>query len=250
MIRLRLAFVVALLLTAQSSACSAPRIAIIIDDLGYQLEAGRRAIDLPGPVAFAILPGTPRGRRLAEIAHDHGKEVLLHLPLEAVEYRVQVEPGELMLDMSRKTFGVTFADALATVPFAIGVSSHRGSLLTRHPGHMGWLMEELHNRDDLFFIDSYTTHASVALKIAAEFGVEATKRDVFLDHDRSADAVMYEFERLKSLARKQGFAVAIGHPFPETLQVLERELPKLRDDGFELVRISKLLIARPALGPF
>jgi polysaccharide deacetylase 2 family uncharacterized protein YibQ len=249
MIRLRLSLVVALLLTAHSSADPSPRIAIIIDDLGYQLEAGRRAINLPGPVAFAILPGTPRGRRLAEIAHDHGKEVLLHLPLEAVEYRVLAEPGELMLDMSRKTFGVTFADAIATVPFAIGVSSHRGSLLTRHPGHMGWLMEEIHNRDDLFFIDSYTTHASVALKLAAEFGVEATKRDVFLDHDRSADAVMREFERLKSLARKQGFAVAIGHPFAETLQVLERELPKLRDEGFELVRISKLLIARPDLGP-
>ena len=250
MIGSRLSLVVALLLlTAHSSADSSPRIAVIIDDLGYQLEAGRRAIDLPGPVAFAILPGTPRGRRLAEIAHDHGKEVLLHLPLEAVDYRGPAEPGGLMLDMSRETFGATFADAILTVPFAIGVSSHRGSLLTRHPGHMGWLMEEIHDRGDLFFIDSYTTHESVALKIAAEVGVEATKRDVFLDHDRSADAVMHEFERLKALAREQGSAVAIGHPFPETLKVLERELPKLQDEGFELVRISVLLLAQPDQGP-
>jgi polysaccharide deacetylase 2 family uncharacterized protein YibQ len=78
--------VAATLLTTQSIAEPLPRIAIIIDDLGYQLEAGRRAIDLPGPVAFAVLPGTPQGRQLARIANEHGKEVLLHLPLEAVDY--------------------------------------------------------------------------------------------------------------------------------------------------------------------
>ena len=150
----------------------------------------------------------------------------------------------MLLDMSRMTFGVTFANAIATVPFAIGVSSHRGSLLTRHPGHMGWLMEEIGARENLFFIDSYTTHESVALRIAAESGITATKRDVFLDHDRSSDAVMREFERLKSMARKRGSAVAIGHPFKETLEVLERELPKLQEEGFELVTISKML-ARP-----
>ena len=245
MIRSRfLLLAAATLLVTQSAAEPAPRIAIIIDDLGYQLEAGRRAIDLPGPVAYAILPGTPQGARLARIANERGKEVLMHLPLESVDNRDFLEPGTMLLDMSRMTFGVTFANAIATVPFAIGVSSHRGSLLTRHPGHMGWLMEEIGERENLFFIDSYTTHESVALRIAAESGITATKRDVFLDHDRSSDAVMREFERLKSMARKRGSAVAIGHPFKETLEVLERELPKLQEEGFELVTISKML-ARP-----
>jgi hypothetical protein len=227
--------------TGDSHAEALPRIAIIIDDLGYQLEAGRRAIDLPGPVAYAVLPGTPNGKRLARIAHDKGKEVLLHLPLEPVGHHGPAEPGALMLDTSRATFEVTFAAAIATVPFAVGVSSHRGSLLTRHPGHMGWLMEEIRRREDLFFIDSYTTHESIALRIAAETGVTATKRDVFLDHERSAEAVTAEFERLKAMARERGTAVGIGHPFPETLEVLERELLKLREQGFELVTISKLI---------
>jgi polysaccharide deacetylase 2 family uncharacterized protein YibQ len=230
-----------MLLVAQSAAAPLPRIAIIIDDLGYQLEAGRRAIDLPGPLAFAVLPGTPQGRRLAQIANERGKEVLMHLPLESVENREFPEPGALLLDMSRTTFAATFTSAIATVPFAVGVSSHRGSLLTRHPGHMGWLMEEIRARENLFFIDSYTTHESVALRIAAESGVTATKRDVFLDHDRSSEAVTREFERLKSMAQKRGSAVAIGHPFEETLDVLERELPKLQAEGFELVTISELL---------
>ncbi|MDH3350108.1 MAG: divergent polysaccharide deacetylase family protein [Gammaproteobacteria bacterium] len=232
------------LLVAQSVAEPKPRIAIIIDDLGYELEAGRRAIDLPGPVAFAVLPGTPQGRQLARLANERGKEVLMHLPLESVENRDFLEPGALMLDMSRRTFAETFAGAIATVPFAIGVSSHRGSLLTRHPGHMGWLMEEILARENLFFIDSYTTHESVALRIAAESGVTATRRDVFLDHDRSSKAVSREFERLKAVARQRGSAVAIGHPFRETLEVLERELPKLHAEGFELVAISELL-SRP-----
>jgi polysaccharide deacetylase 2 family uncharacterized protein YibQ len=234
----------ALLLALQvvpSHAEQPPRIAIIIDDLGYQLEAGRRAIQLPGPVAFAVLPGTPHSARLAQFANDRGKEVLLHLPLEAVDYRGPAEPGGITLDMSQTAFRKTFAEAFASVPFAVGVSSHRGSLLTRHPGHMAWLMQEIGARDGLFFIDSYTTHESVALMAAAEAGVIATRRDVFLDHDRSAVAVAREVERLKTLARKNGHAVAIGHPFPETLQVLERELPMLEAEGFELVTISRIM---------
>lgn len=228
-------------LTAHGAAYSPPRIAIIIDDLGYKLAAGRRAIDIPGPLAFAVLPGTPKGELLARIAHKHGKEVLLHLPLEPVEHNGPAEPDGILLDMSRATFSSTFAEAIDSVPFAIGVSSHRGSLLTRHPGHMEWLMEEILARDNLFFIDSYTTHHSVALKVAAEVGVAATKRDVFLDHDPSAEAVSREFRRLKSLARKNGQAVGIGHLNPATLEHLERELPNLESEGFELVSISQLL---------
>lgn len=230
-------------LMAQSAAYVPPRIAIIIDDLGYELAAGRRAIDLPGPLAFAVLPGTPKGELLATIAHNKGKEVLLHLPLEPVEHIGPAEPDGILLDMSRATFRETFADAIESVPFAIGVSSHRGSLLTRHPGHMGWLMEEILERDNLFFVDSYTTHESVALMVAAEAGVLATKRDVFLDHDPSADSVSREFERLKSLARKNGYAVGIGHPHPATLAFLEQAIPNLEHEGFELVTISQILAA-------
>ncbi len=230
-----------LLLAAQASAEPAVRIAIIIDDLGYHLAAGKRAIALPGPVSFAILPGTPRARELGKLAHRSGKEVLLHLPLEPLNFKGPAEPGGITLDMTRESFRATFANAIATVPHAVGVSSHRGSLLTQHPGHMLWLMQEIASRSELFFIDSYTTHHSVALKVAAEQGIPATKRDVFLDHERSTEAVARELKRLKAKARKKGFAVAIGHPFPETLEVLEREIPLLEEQGFELVTISELL---------
>lgn len=231
----------ALALVAEGSATLPPRIAIIIDDLGYQLDAGEQAIGLPGPLAYAILPDTPSGRRLALHAHAEGKEVLLHLPLEAVDQEGPREPGGIVLDMSRRELRAAFGEAIVSVPHAIGVSSHRGSLLTRHPGHMTWLMREIADRENLFFIDSYTTPESVALRIAAEQGVAATRRDVFLDHDRDPAAIGGEFERLKRIARERGRAVGIGHPYPETLALLERELPALAGDGFELVTISELL---------
>lgn len=226
-----------------SGAASAdvPRVAIIIDDLGYHLVNGRRAIELPGPVSFSFLPGAPRARALAEQAHALGKDVLLHLPLQAANDDAAPGPAEIHIDMSRDRLAYTFSAAMDSVPHVIGVNGHRGSLLTRHPGHMQWLMEEIRARDSLFFIDSFTHHDSVALQIAVENGVEAFRRDVFLDPDPSPEAVEREFERLKALARKRGRALAIGHPYPATLELLERELPRLAEEGFELVRVSEFL---------
>ena len=234
-------FAASLVLLSAAASADAPRVAIIIDDMGYHLANGRRAIELPGPVSFSFLPGAPRARALAEHAHSLGKDILLHLPLQAANDDAPPGPSEIHLDMSRERVGHTFNEALDSVPHVIGVNSHRGSLLTRHPGHMQWLMEEIRDRDSLFFIDSYTHHESVALRIAVENNVEAIKRDVFLDPDPSPEVVEREFERLKALARKRGSALAIGHPYPATLDVLERELPKLADEGFELVRVSELL---------
>lgn len=234
-------FATVLFLASHTGAAGQPRVAIIIDDLGYQLEAGRRAIALPGPVTFAVLPGAPSAGALARRAHENGKEVLLHLPLQATSDDKDVEPAGINLDMSREMVGATFGAALDAVPYAIGVNGHRGSLLTRHPGHMRWLMDEIRARENLFFVDSYTTAESVAMQIAREAGVDAVRRDVFLDPDRSPDTVARQFERMKRLAQKRGFVVAIGHPYAATLELLERELPKLREQGIELVTISELV---------
>ena len=224
-----------------TAAAELPRIAIIIDDLGYHLANGKRAIALPGPIAFSFLPGAPRARALAEHANILGKEVLLHLPLQALAHDGPREPSEIDLDMSRARLGAVFDEALLSVPHVIGVNSHRGSLLTRHPGHMQWLLEEIRNRDDLFFIDSYTHHESVALQIAEEVGLSATRRDVFLDPDREPETVAREFTRMKELARERGRVIAIGHPYPATLDLLEKELPRLIEEGFELVSVSELV---------
>lgn len=246
--RLNSCLLASLLLLGSHTAAAAPaQIALIIDDLGYQLKAGRRAIALPGPVAFAVLPGAPRAATLANLAHEQGKEVLLHLPLQANSPDKDNEPIGIELDMSRREVTAAFAAAINAVPFAIGVNGHKGSLLTRHPGHMQWLMEEIRDRDGLFFVDSYTTADSVALQIAAEAGVAALRRDVFLDPDRDPETVARQFERMKRMATKRGFVVAIAHPYDATLELLERELPKLREQGFEMMPISEMVKRSAAL---
>ncbi|MEQ9562091.1 MAG: divergent polysaccharide deacetylase family protein [Woeseiaceae bacterium] len=222
------------------------RIAIIIDDLGYEFSAGRRTVNLPGPVACAVLPDTPRGRELARAAHAAGKEVLLHLPLQSESGDERDEPGTIVLDTTREEFAKSFAASIASVPFVSGVNSHKGSLLTRHPGHMTWLMEEIRARGNLLFVDSYTTHRSIALPVARENGIPSARRDVFLDSDRNPDAIAQEFARLKRLARSRGLAMGIGHPYPETLELLERELPKLAAEGIELIGIGDYVALKDA----
>ena len=114
-------------------------------------------------------------------------------------------------------------------------------MLTRHPGHMGWLMDEIAARYPLFFVDSYTTSASVALSMAKEAGVPALRRDIFLDNEPTIEAVALELEKLKTIARQNGFAIGIGHPYPATLDVLEQQLPLLREEGFELISLGAYL---------
>ncbi len=153
-----LAFLLCLLppLAAAGAGGAPPAISIIIDDIGARLRADRRAIDLPGPVAFAFLPHTPHGPALAELAHAQGKEVLLHMPMQAIEDG-PLGPGAVTLHMDRTEFVDAVRRALATVPHVSGVNNHMGSLLTRHPGHMTWLMQELKARGNLFFVDSRTS---------------------------------------------------------------------------------------------
>ena len=212
-----------------------PKVALIIDDVGYRLSEGHRAVRLPGAVAVAILPHTAHSTLLAREAEARGKEVVLHLPMQPIEAAEDPGPGALQLAHTRSEFATIFAADLATVPYARGVSNHMGSLLTRNPGPMRWLMEELKEREPLFFVDSYTTAASVGLTIARESGVPALRGDL------SPEAIELQWRRLLAKARESGAAVGIGHPHAETLALLERELPRLAALGLELVPLTALL---------
>ncbi len=237
----------AMCMSLAGGASAAPRVAIIIDDLGYRQSDGLRAVGLPGPIAVAVLPGTPLAKSLARQAHAAGKEVIVHLPLEASVDDGLEEPGGIRLDTTRAAFSKAFDAAVAGVPHAVGLNSHRGSLLTRHPGHMSWLMEEIGRQDGWYFVDSFTTPRSVALDIAAEHGVPAARRDVFLDARLDSESIAREFERLKRIARRHGAAIGIGHPFPETLAFLEEALPTLADEGIRLVPLSSIVLSpRPS----
>jgi hypothetical protein len=213
-------------------------IALVIDDLGETRRGGDRVVALEGPVACAVLPQTPYATHIAERAHAAGKEVMLHLPLQAVMQSAATSVGTIRVDTTRHQLSRILDIDLEAVPHAAGVNNHQGSLLTQHPGHMRWLMEELSGRGDLFFVDSFTSNASVALRFAREFGVPSIRRDVFLDHEPTWDAIAGEFEKLKRMARSRGVAIGIAHPLDITLSYLEFVIPTLRAEGFELVPVG------------
>lgn len=215
------------------------RIALIIDDLGNNDAAGRRAIALPADLTFAVLPHTPHGRSLAEVAHNAGKEIMLHAPMSN---QSGMDPGlgRLTPDMSESEFGETLLAALADIPHVQGVKNHTGSELTTLPEQMGWVMRKLKLRG-LYFVDSVTTADSVAADVATEHQVPNVRRQVFLDNSADPDDIHFEFERLLSIAQRDGQAVGIGHPYPQTLDYLEQVIPTLADRGFELVFVSTLL---------
>jgi polysaccharide deacetylase 2 family uncharacterized protein YibQ len=237
-------FAAALLLLCGATAANerAPTvlISIIIDDLGNNLQQGRRAVGLLGPVGCAILPHTPFSAVLAQEAHESHKQVILHLPMQSAD-GTEPGPGSLQLNMGPGEIAATLDGDLRTVPHAIGVSNHMGSLLTQRLEPMRWLMQALADRGNLFFIDSRTTADTVAAKTASELGVPNLERAVFLDDDKNIDVITQQFERLIALAREHGGALALGHPYPETLTVLERRLPQLQGSAVLLVAPSVLL---------
>lgn len=226
----------------EGSTPAQPAIALIIDDLGNQRYPGRRAVDLKGPVACAFLPRAPFTGELARRAHNGRKEVMLHLPMQALPTESRrAEPGELTLDMTYSQFRASIAQDIESVPFVSGLNNHQGSLLTRHPGNMAWLMQAISEHGKLFFVDSRTTRETVARRLAQEYGIPNSERNVFLDNEAEPDAVRTKFRELLRLARREGTALGIGHPYPATLDVLVDELARLGDHGVTLVPVSTLI---------
>lgn len=223
-----------------ATSTSQPVVAIIIDDLGNSLEEGKQTTALPGPVACAILPHTEFSRQIAELAYAAGKPVMLHLPMESVG-DMPLGPGGITLDMTQKEIQDTVRGDLASIPHLSGVNNHEGSLITQHPGDMAWVMQVLAEYPGLFYVDSYTAVDSVAYGVARAYDVPAARRNVFLDDINTEYDVEFQFQRLLNLARKNGFAIAIGHPRPATLKVLARDLPTLPARGIKLVPVSDIV---------
>ena len=202
---------------------------------------GIAAIDLPGAVAYSFLPHTAHARRLANLAYQLDKEVLLHLPMQSENGR-PLGAGGLTEGMTRAELRTSIEESLSSIPRVVGVSNHMGSLLTQRREPMRWLMETIgEQKRTLFFVDSRTTAQSVAASMAERQGLPMLRRDVFLDPSRRAPAVVHQFGRLVAMAKDQGTALGIGHPYPETLSVLNRELRRLQTYGVRLVPLAVLL---------
>jgi uncharacterized protein len=216
------------------------RVSLVIDDLGRSLEDVGRLEALGVPVTYAVLPFEEHTAAVVAGLRRSRKEMLLHLPMEPRNGAEDPGPGALLLGMSDDELEEKTVAALAAVPGAVGVNNHMGSGLSEDERSMDAVLGVLAGRR-LFFLDSRTSAASVGYKTAIRRGIPAAQRQVFLDGDPSPDAIRVQFQRLLDLARTQGAAIAIGHPHPETLDVLAEEVPRARALGYEFVPVSYLL---------
>ncbi len=217
---------------------------IIIDDLGQNLERVEDMIATDIPLTLAILPGTPYAEHTAHLAKRHDKEIMLHLPMQSVRHHHRQTAGTLTLHMSKQAFVRQLKQNLEAVPDIKGINNHMGSLMTRHPGYMSWLMQTLAELDELFFVDSRTTEQSVAARIAREYRVPSLQRDVFLDPEYNTETLDKQFQRFIDIARERGTALAIAHPHPLSIQYLLTNIPRLAQHGIRLVPVSELIRLR------
>lgn len=222
-----------------------PRIAVVIDDLGYDLEIARAFMQLDSALSLSVLPSARHAPVIAREARERGHDVLLHLPMEAKgHHRASLGPGGLMKGMKEDAIRETLKGHFLRIPGACGVNNHMGSKFTELEAEMSVVLEELKGRG-LFYLDSRTTPRSVAERLATRMGVPVVARNVFLDNKLSSAGLRVQTDRLLGIARHARYAVGIAHPHRETLRSLKENLPRLKREA-RIVAVSELAAGNTA----
>ncbi|MCI4444937.1 MAG: divergent polysaccharide deacetylase family protein [Candidatus Aminicenantes bacterium] len=219
-----------------------PEVAVVIDDMGEDMNFIQELVNLKVPLTIAILPESSHARETAELAEKNGLEVIIHLPLEALNSQITSAGAEGLIrtSMSREEITAILERDLTLVPNARGLNNHMGSKATADEQLMEIIISFLKEKN-LYFLDSKTTPRSIAFDLAIKKKVPAASRQVFLDADKDHNKIKDRLFELFSSARKNGKSIAIGHPFPETLENLRTYLPRASEYGVKLVPVSALL---------
>jgi polysaccharide deacetylase 2 family uncharacterized protein YibQ len=225
-------------------------IAVVIDDMGLDRARSLRAIALPAPLTLSFLPYGRDAPALAILARQRGHEIMLHMPMQPLGGE-NPGPQALSVDLGESEIRLRVGAALDRFGDAIGLNNHMGSRFTSDKRLLRPVMDELAARG-LVFLDSRTAGNSQGVVAAGENQVPSAVRDVFIDNDLSAEAIARQLDELERLARRRGFAVAIGHPHDATLAALALWLPGLQARGLQAVPVSAVIrrsLQRGSLSP-
>ena len=223
------------------SRANVKRVAIIIDDLGWNKESADALLNIDAPICFAILPHLPFSKIIADEAGLKHRDVLLHLPMEPYGYPHK-DPGikPLTDDMNKNDMELLIKDYISEIPHIVGINNHMGSKFTENERGMKYVMEILKDKN-LFFVDSFTTPKSLAYQTAKASGVKTARRQVFLDNEEDEEYIKGQIEKLIALAQKDNTAIGIGHPHPQTINALQKMVPLMKENGIEIVPVSELV---------
>ena len=217
------------------------RLAVVIDDIGNNLSRARQFAALTAPITFSVIPGLASSRKSADVARAAGREYIIHLPMEPFDFPKQNPgPNALLLKQSKQSVRNRMNQYLKELPHAVGASNHMGSAYTYDTVRMS-VVQEMVSQRKLFFLNSRTSSSPVPGSIARRKGYAYLERDVFLDNKVTEPAIRKQLHRAFQLARKNGSAVAIGHPHRATYQVLAKELSASRLKDINIVPLSDLL---------
>jgi polysaccharide deacetylase 2 family uncharacterized protein YibQ len=216
------------------------QLVIIIDDIGNNYAHGNAIVELAGPLTLAFLPHTPYAKKLANKAHLRNKEIILHAPMENT-LKVPLGPGALTEELTETELKHTLKKAIESIPHIQGINNHMGSALTQNTQAMRWVMETLQD-EKLYFVDSLTSPNSVAYQQALKHQLPALRRHIFLDNDKSLEALTRQWKKALRIANKTGRAILIGHPYAESHAFLANHIPKLAEQNIELIPASQLLL--------
>ncbi|WP_211227873.1 divergent polysaccharide deacetylase family protein [Spirochaeta cellobiosiphila] len=220
-----------------------PKIAFVIDDVGNNIWQLKPFLEVPGPIALAILPGVTHSKDSYEAIVAAGKTAMLHQPMEALGGN-DLGPGGIHVADSEETIRQTLIDNLLPYPMIVGINNHMGSKASADPRTMRIVAQVLKEKG-LFFVDSRTNSQSVIGQIAQEYNIPYAERAVFLDNEQNRDYILEALEDARTEAKKTGHAVVIGHVWTQELaDILMDVYPQLIEEGYSLVEIQEILLGR------
>ncbi|HTL48785.1 MAG TPA: divergent polysaccharide deacetylase family protein [Verrucomicrobiae bacterium] len=220
------------------SVSKKPKLVFIIDDIGYHLNYEKELRDLGDDVVYAVLPMLPYSKHFGLLSEKTHAEVILHLPLETVDGTV---PGRGLItrQMPESQILEVLRTNLDSVPHHLGANNHMGSLGTSDPALMRVILKEF-KKQNLLFLDSYTTPNTVIPAVGKELGMQIMKRDVFLDNVDEKPAIREQIRKLKTISKSRGYAIGIGHYRYNTLTELKEQIPRLKAEGFEIISLRQM----------
>jgi len=217
-----------------------PKVAFIIDDLGYETEVAIKMMELEFPMALSILPFLQYSEFIAEEGRKNNQEIMLHLPMESSNSSANPGPGAIKSYMTEEEIRQAVRDCILNFPYIIGTNNHMGSKITEDREIMEIILEEIREYN-LFFIDSITTKDSIAYEVAQEMEIKSAVRSVFLDNENDMEYIKGQMLEVQETALREGEVIAIGHSRINTFYVLKRMVPELIKAGIEIVPVSELV---------
>lgn len=218
----------------------APKIAIDIDDIGYDSSLVEKLTSLKIPITFAIFPDAPFSKEIDLNLHKLGYETIMHTPMQSIYRSLNPGPGALFVPMDKKVIKKIIEKDLLNLPYVDGANNHEGSLFTSEKNKICYAVK-IFKEKRMFFMDSLTDANSFAYRCALKQGLPSAQRDIFLDDEPSLKYITNQLKIAKDFARRFKRVIAIGHPRPLTVQVLLKQLPEIKKDGYKFVPLCEFL---------